>query len=262
MTHALACARLSQEIYEDSLPLLRDKLAFVYPFHQVDIIMNDGCEVVCLASEGNVMIAFRGSEFDTRNDFLANLDVMRDPDYLLDDVQVHGGYLQEVASVWPRIVQFIERYAKAEYAQVVVTGHSLGGALALLCSARIRRVYDLLPVVCYTFGAPMLGGSTFAEFFAKNRMVHYRFVNNNDMVPTLKTLRFLGYEHVGTKLYFNYQGHLINRVQTRWERFQDWFYGHWDAVKNLEFGDSFRDHTIARYVQILEQLCEQEIEES
>ena len=60
---------------------------------------------------------------------------------------------------------------------VFVTGHSLGGALALL-TTRI-----LLPDVtgaCYTFGAPRVGDY---EFFRRIKTPVYRIVNSSDVVP-------------------------------------------------------------------------------
>lgn len=48
----------------------------------------------------------------------------------------------------------ISKYTTAE---VVVTGHNLGGALAMVCGLELRRLYPTLPLIIHTFGAPRIG---------------------------------------------------------------------------------------------------------
>jgi hypothetical protein len=69
----------------------------------------------------------------------------------------------------------LSRALKAEsalsYAQVYVTGHSLGGALANLAAYDIAKALkgckNLTKVVCYTFGAPRTGNHSFARDYNK-----------------------------------------------------------------------------------------------
>jgi triacylglycerol lipase len=249
--HARACAHLSSMVYHNQ-DSVEQELSIFYPTHVRKFVVADGCEVLCLASDTETTIVFRGTEFSTTNDLLANLDAIRERDDVLGDVYVHAGYLEELTSAWPAINDFVQHYSKPNYHRIRVTGHSLGGALALLCSAHLVQLFDLLDVQCYSFGAPMVGGNSFYEHVRMLNFDHWRFVNNNDMVPRLKSLHFLGYRHVGTKFYFDHTHTLLARKQSRWERFKDWVYGHWDAVRSGKLGDSFRDHYIASYIACLD----------
>ncbi|MCE2523302.1 MAG: lipase family protein [Rhodobacteraceae bacterium] len=58
-----------------------------------------------------------------------------------------------------------------------VTGHSLGGALALLAT---KLVVPNVNGACYTFGAPRIGNY---EYFRQLKTPVYRVVNSSDIVP-------------------------------------------------------------------------------
>ena len=184
---------------------------------------------------------------------MANLDVLRKQDTFLGKVYVHSGFLEEIADVWTKIHNFVQTNAKSDYHNIVTTGHSLGGALALLCASRVASCF-VSKVECYSFGSPMVGGSTFSGLFDElPNLRHYRFENQNDIVPKLKTLQFFGYKHVGQRYYFNYLGQIISRRLTWKESWKDWIWGQWQALKRMQFFDSLKDHKISQYVQILDQ---------
>ncbi|MDN9032438.1 lipase family protein, partial [Enterobacter hormaechei] len=68
--------------------------------------------------------------------------------------------------------------------KLVITGHSLGGAVALLIAELLRHrsgfTYD---IVLYTYGSPRVGDKTFVE--NARPLVHHRMVNQNDPVPSV-----------------------------------------------------------------------------
>ena len=61
--------------------------------------------------------------------------------------------------------------------QLFITGHSLGGALALLATKLVAPNVD---GACYTFGAPRVGNY---EYFRYIKTPVYRIVNSADIVP-------------------------------------------------------------------------------
>src|SRR5690606_124377 len=63
---------------------------------------------------------------------------------------------------------------------IIVCGHSLGGAIALLLAEYLRRYWSE-NLQLYTFGAPRAGNATFVE--SAKDLVHHRLVNHNDPVP-------------------------------------------------------------------------------
>ncbi|MCD5995494.1 lipase family protein [Pseudomonas sp. CDFA 602] len=125
-----------------------------------------------------VLIAIRGTQ-----EFLP--DALRDADALQipheDGLgQAHRGFHQAFVS----LKKFIDDYLKAFYTReqtILVTGHSLGGAIAVLAAEWIRRMSAQHKVVLYTYGAPRSGDSAFVR--AAKDLVHHRIVNHNDPVP-------------------------------------------------------------------------------
>ena len=66
---------------------------------------------------------------------------------------------------------------------VVVTGHSLGGALATLAAIDISRLTS--QTYLWTYGSPRVGNKNFYTLVQNAFRVSYRVVNNRDMVPHL-----------------------------------------------------------------------------
>lgn len=119
-----------------------------------------------------------------------------------------------------------------EKAKIYVTGHSLGGALATLATAHIKRLIDEGNIsahypILYSFASPRVGDVEFAKAFEKIEC--YRIANSEDLVPKipLPTLlpaagrlparsgildslakglnKSLGFQHVGLPIYFTAQ---------------------------------------------------------
>lgn len=115
-------------------------------------------------------LVFRGTvtegeaaESDWLNDFRA--DLVKDAEF---PGRVHGGFLASFHALLPFI-----HYLRPAY----ITGHSKGGALAMLAAWYFR---GQAPKVV-TFGAPRVGNGQFAE----SPLSIVRFENPGDMVPKL-----------------------------------------------------------------------------
>jgi len=70
-------------------------------------------------------------------------------------------------------------------AQVWVTGHSMGGAMAVFCALDIRIRLKVPFVGLYTFGQPRVGNLPFASFIAHTLPNALRIVHQDDVVPHL-----------------------------------------------------------------------------
>ena len=102
--------------------------------------------------------------------------------YTEGEGQAHRGFYRGFQAAKP----FIERYLNAFYTgeqTLVVCGHSLGGAIALLLAEWLRRKPTKPNIVLYTFGAPRAGDAAFVK--AAQPLTHHRIVNHNDPVPAL-----------------------------------------------------------------------------
>jgi predicted lipase len=77
---------------------------------------------------------------------------------------------------------------------VVVTGHSLGGAVATIAAAQTAIQGSLTQL--YTFASPLVGDSHFvAAFNALPNLASYRIYNRHDLVPKVPPQE-LGFAHV------------------------------------------------------------------
>ena len=87
--------------------------------------------------------------------------------------------------------------------RVLLTGHSLGGAVATLLAERLVSMgidKDRVPVI--TFGAPAIGNAAFAEVYG-DKIDLRRITNNADPVPGSLQTFFGGYKQFGKHHKYN-----------------------------------------------------------
>jgi hypothetical protein len=78
--------------------------------------------------------------------------------------------------------------AESPQTPLFVTGHSLGGALAVLCTAMLHRTEPALFANLrgvYTYGQPMVGDGDFAATCEPFAARTFRHVYHSDLVPRL-----------------------------------------------------------------------------
>ncbi|KAH0701262.1 hypothetical protein KY285_015525 [Solanum tuberosum] len=183
-----------------------------------------------------IVVAFRGTEFFNSDDWISDFNLSW---YDIPGMgKVHAGFMKALGLQkslgWPREIEqtdtdtnninqpspayyFLRKLLKQlleknENAKFVVTGHSLGGALAILFPAILAYHEEswLLKRLdgVYTFGQPRVGDENFVEYMkeqlAKYEVPYYRVVYSNDMVPRLPydNLTFM-FKHFGTCIYYN-----------------------------------------------------------
>jgi len=156
-------------------------------------------EVVIMTTDAAVIVVFRGSEIgDTSamiKDWLTNLNAgLYHVSRLGKNVKVHRGMWKALDTVHEDVVKEVTDQGGFTKKRVYVTGHSLGGGLALLCGVRMHAEGTGTPTV-YTFGAPRVGNFEFRK--AAGDVPVHRWVNNKDVVPMMPSDRVLAYRHVG-----------------------------------------------------------------
>lgn len=108
-----------------------------------------------------------------------------------------------------RLVEFYKN--KGETVSVTITGHSLGGAIALLNAAEsAANLPSDVSVTVISFGAPRVGNEVFGEMLKKRKVKVLRVASKQDLVPKVPGVVFnedrMGegwewvYTHVGDEL--------------------------------------------------------------
>lgn len=161
------------------------------------------------------VLAFRGTDPANIITILADTQVMLQPFF---DGYVHSGFHASVEVIWDDVDVALRKARQglhqddddsdvklsAPLEALYITGHSMGGAMAVLAAARLSRddYAALLPPGVlrgvYTYGQPMVGDQRFADFCeGKFGALLYRHVYHNDVVPQVPPRSNLAYAHIG-----------------------------------------------------------------
>ena len=142
------------------------------------------------------MVAFRGTQ--TFEDWVSDFDALfENYRYVPNAGQVHVGFQSIYDAVHDSIADGIGA-ATSGCQKLLVTGHSLGGALAVVAAPDLQKNLKLMPELI-TFAGPTAGLSDFARFFDLAIPSCYRVVNFWDMVPRVPPQIPLGlYQQTGT----------------------------------------------------------------
>lgn len=90
---------------------------------------------------------------------------------------------------------------------VYITGHSMGGALAVIAAYDFAVNFSI-QVAMYNFGGPRVGNPSFRQPYDRCVPTSYRVVMDGDIVPGWP--KFWGlYQHVGTEISLDLAGNLI-----------------------------------------------------
>jgi len=124
-----------------------------------------------IEDDKNIFITFRGtaSEENTKTDF--NIKHLQFLD--IENSQVHAGFYN-IAIHSKKIFRNLIKKDKP----IVITGHSLGGAVALLLGGILYK-----DVKVFTFGSPPVGNKIFVDSIKE--LDHKRYVHQYDMIPKI-----------------------------------------------------------------------------
>jgi Lipase (class 3) len=156
-------------------------------------------------------------------------------------IYVHSGFYVMFKRIWPLLWPSL-RLSPRPW---IFTGHSLGGALAMLANAVVKA--DKV----YTFGAPRIGNAEFAATYLQNTI---RIVNHQDIVPLLPAKNLSpaekDFNHGGQLVWLSDKGELVTDEVDHLEK-QPWhLLEEWSRVQEDLFGKIpswIEDHGMGQY---------------
>ncbi|EOD50331.1 putative lipase precursor protein [Neofusicoccum parvum UCRNP2] len=146
-----------------------------------------------------IVVSFRGSR--SIQNWIANFDFATTATTICSGCPGHSGFWASWLEAKKLVVPAVQaaRTANPSY-QIVVTGHSLGGAVADFAAADLRN--SGYSVALYTFGAPRIGPAAISDYITNQAGGNYRVTHLNDPVPRLPTLN-MGYVHISPEYYIS-----------------------------------------------------------
>ena len=135
-----------------------------------------------VSDDKDIVIAIRGSKY--LEDWIRNFN-------LKPNISgIHSGFYEHANELWPFIQNFLYRH---QGRKIFVTGHSMGGAVALLIADKINKdPYCDYTYQTYTFGAPCVDQG---KLRLETPLFRFRYIN--DIVPLLleENMVLMNYYH-------------------------------------------------------------------
>jgi triacylglycerol lipase len=244
LSNAYALVQAAGGAYQDADTM--QTRAKAWGFGQFRFLDSGTTQGYVMANDQAIVIAFRGTEGKNRKDWITNLNF----DHVeIPDGQVHEGFNSAINCIWEDLLLTVVKF-RTQAQPVLLTGHSLGGALATLATLRLIHAGQSVQGL-YTFGSPRVGDRTYMDHFnaAMNDRA-FRFVNDEDIVAKLP-FKAIGYCHVGEKCRFNTDGQLCRQPLSRdglieqiKAEVEDLLEPNWEVVQDHDLG-AYQDAILA-----------------
>tara|TARA_Y100001963_G_scaffold60754_1_gene84864 strand:- start:1937 stop:2734 length:798 start_codon:yes stop_codon:yes gene_type:complete len=219
---------------------------FKKQWDNIEFFDKGGTQCFVLHCPKNYVVVFRGTEPTSWEDIKADIQFTKQKkEYQPSKTghgsvgKIHRGFRDALNDVWPDLISHYNYHAKGK--QLLVTGHSLGAALATLYTDRMNDNKS----VCYTFGSPRVGNK---ELIKNMNFACYRIRNNNDIVTRVPP-EWLGYTHKGELKYFDVDGQ-IRHGFSRSFMFMQWIKGTYRTLMRDKTWDAFADHSMGEYLKL------------
>ncbi|XP_072975420.1 lipase-like [Typha angustifolia] len=138
----------------------------------------------------SIIVAFRGTQEHSVRNWIEDLFWKQlDLNYPgMPEAMVHHGFYSAYhnTTLRPEILNAVQRIRRLHgNIRTIVTGHSMGGALAAFCALDLTINCGIQDIELLTFGQPRIGNAVFASYFRKHLPRAVRVTNENDIVPHL-----------------------------------------------------------------------------
>jgi triacylglycerol lipase len=156
-----------------------------------------------IESDDNIVIAFRGttSTADTISDLIARQIPYP---WLYNGGQTHRGFTEIYETARMQIINVLTKCNMNK--KLIITGHSLGGALATLCALDLACNSKFSSPIVYTYGAPRVGDPTFAAAYNQKIALSHRIVIESDLITLIPPPLFKPHGHPKIYHYLHVKG--------------------------------------------------------
>lgn len=192
--------------------------------------------IAFVATEGNnIYVVFRGT--DTIDEWIQDAKFAQvSYSFISDGGLTEQGFTEIYATLNQEILSTLSGLiAGNPNAKIFITGHSLGGALAVLAAPEIANQSGFPQPTLYTFAGPRAGNPHFAETTYDSRLnTSWRVVNTNDLVPFLPKEIVVVFENNQPKYYY---------------------YEHVNAEEDVTFGNPVTNPTDVSGIEFNHAMC-------
>mmetsp|Transcript_18335 Transcript_18335/g.30571 ORF Transcript_18335/g.30571 Transcript_18335/m.30571 type:complete len:281 (+) Transcript_18335:33-875(+) len=159
-----------------------------------------------LPSDKTIFVVFRGTS--SVKNTITDIDAFK-TDYVSFpecQCQVHEGFYKSEQSIIDQViadVRALQAMAPLKGYEVVVTGHSLGAAVAHLTAMDLIK--NGIDCSCINFGMPRTGTAEYSSFASKTVQT-LRYSHYQDIVPHVPTETVMSFYHICTEMYEDKDG--------------------------------------------------------
>lgn len=245
--------RLFAAAGDTSYPFTVDKALRVFSSHtsatSFSEIYDEETDTYCIVvrSPDTIVLSFRGTA--SRKNAMTDLKIASTkyepcPTLYGFPVLVHKGFWQAWNTVRRRIIdEVMNETVDGGVRRIFITGHSLGGALACLCSVELQVGFNerasahgaesAIDVHTYTFGAPRVGNVAFGTYANTLLANYWHIVNTED--PVARIPKGLNYKRSGHQVLLGKNGNL------------EVYPSHFESSLFTNVGGKFTDHLMRTY---------------
>lgn len=177
-----------------------DDVTTVYEFENPGLLTGVTGYIAVDHSLALTVLAFRGSH-SFRN-WAADLDFALVPTDICPLCFCHQGFYNSWLEARTGVLAALKATASTYPTyRIIVVGHSLGGAIADVAAAEIRKAGTDADL--YTYGAPRIAPPTLSDYITnQNKGGNFRVTHYDDPVPRLPPRAF-GYVHISPEYYID-----------------------------------------------------------
>jgi len=155
-------------------------------------------------SSNSIIVSFRGTDLLSLPNWIEDLSVGLKREYnKCKGCEIDDGFAKAHDAIQDQVFNSVDSmFQSYPAANLLITGHSLGGALAVLTAVDMALKYNNVSISLYTYGCPRVGNEQFADYFDGMKITSYRVVHWADPIARLPP-QPLHYQHVQTQIWYN-----------------------------------------------------------